>query len=80
MGHLWMSGIRKGIVSDHANHRITLTHEFNALVAQQNRAVKDATFGGWDAEALAAYEERGKRIAALRAELFPLDGSERRII
>jgi hypothetical protein len=46
-------------------------------VAQQNEAVKDSTFGGWDAEEKAGYDERGKRIAALRAELFPVDGTER---
>ena len=62
-------------MSDHANHRIVLTLEFNRLIAQQNRAVKDAPFGGWDAEEKAAYEERGKHIAALHAEVFELEGA-----
>jgi hypothetical protein len=64
-------------LSDNANRRAVLTLEFNALVAQQNRAVKDATFGGWFAEEIAAYEERGKRIETLRAELFPLEEHRR---
>jgi hypothetical protein len=67
-------------VSDHASRRTALTLEFNELVAQQNQAVKDATFGGWGVEQRAAYDERGQRIAALRAELFPLDGAESRFI
>jgi hypothetical protein len=63
---------------DHANRRTVLKMEYNALVAQQNKAMKDATFGGWDAREIAAYDERAKRIAALRAELFPLESSDRR--
>jgi hypothetical protein len=67
-------------LSDHANRRSALTLEFNALVAQQNNAAKDSTFGGWGAEEKAAYEERGRRITALRKELFQLGGTESRII
>jgi hypothetical protein len=65
---------------DHANRRTVLILEFNALVAQQGRTMKDEAFGGWGVEEKAAYEERARRTSALRAELFPLDRSEPRAI
>jgi hypothetical protein len=67
-------------VADPSNRTQAITLEVNALVAQQNKAVKDATFGGWGAEEKAAYDERGKRITTLRGELFQLGGTEPRLI
>ena len=52
-----------------------LTLEINALAALQAKAVKDATFLGWQPRELAAYEERGRRGVALRKELSSLEGS-----
>jgi hypothetical protein len=43
--------------------------ELSELSRQQLKAVKDATFLGWDKTESAAYDERVKRIALLRARL-----------
>jgi hypothetical protein len=47
--------------------------EISALYGKQNKAVKDATFLGWDQTEAAAYAERAKRIAVLRAQLAEID-------
>jgi hypothetical protein len=60
-------------VADSINRRLALTQEINALYALQLEAVKDATFVGWGVQAKATYEERGRRIVALRTELFGLE-------
>jgi len=43
--------------------------ELSELSRQQIKAVKDATFMGWEAADGAAYDERAKRIKLLRAQL-----------
>jgi hypothetical protein len=67
-------------LADTSNRRLAITLEINALSALQIKAVKDATFMGWDAQEKVAYEERSKRIFALRAEMFHLDGTAPGII
>jgi hypothetical protein len=47
--------------------------ELSDLSRQQLKAVKDATFLGWDKTESAAYDERVKRIALLRAQLAEID-------
>jgi hypothetical protein len=47
--------------------------ELSELARQQIKAVKDATFLGWEASEGAAYDERAKRILLLRARLTALD-------
>jgi hypothetical protein len=54
---------------------LPLTLEINPLSALQIKAVKDATFMGWDVQEKAAYEERGRRIVLLRTELSLLADS-----
>jgi hypothetical protein len=51
-----------------------LTAEINELLRLQIKAVKDATFIGWDAAERAAYEERTQRLALLRRQRFELGG------
>jgi hypothetical protein len=47
--------------------------ELSDLSRQQLKAVKDATFLGWDKTESAAYDERVKRIALLRAQLAEIN-------
>jgi hypothetical protein len=63
-------------LSDHANCRTVLIMELDALVEQQNKVLKDVPFGGWDPQEKAAYDGRARRIAALRTELFPVNGTK----
>ena len=47
--------------------------ELGELSKQQIRAVKDATFVGWETTELAAYDERAQRMKLLRTQLAVLD-------
>lgn len=47
--------------------------ELSELSRQQIKAVKDATFLGWEAIEGAAYDERAERIKLLLAQLAVLD-------
>ena len=49
--------------------------EIGELSKQQIRAVKDATFVGWDTAELAAYDERALRMKLLRIQLASLDAT-----
>ena len=49
--------------------------ELGELSKQQIRAVKDATFVGWEKAGIAAYDERAKRMQSLRAKLAVLDAA-----
>ena len=47
--------------------------EITTLARRQIKAVKDATFMGWDPAELVAYEERRVRLVWLRKRLADLD-------
>jgi hypothetical protein len=53
------------LVSD----KLAITAEIAALAKLQIKAVKDATFFGWDTAESAAYDERRKRLRELQTEL-----------
>jgi len=46
-----------------------LTAELLQLTQQQQKALEDATFLGWQPAQLDAYQERGERVSSLRREL-----------
>jgi hypothetical protein len=61
------------------SRRLAITLEISALSAQQITAVQKATFVGWEVSEMAAYEERTKRMALLRAQLAEIDPTIDRI-
>jgi hypothetical protein len=66
-------------VAELPNRRLAITLEIKALSAQQITAVQKATFVGWKANEMAAYDGRTKRIALLRAQLAEIDPTIDRI-
>jgi hypothetical protein len=46
-----------------------LTAELLQLTQQQQKALEDATFLGWQPGQLEAYQERGERVSLLRQQL-----------
>jgi len=58
---------------DFAQRRIEIVAEMTELCRQQIKAVKDATFLGWEPAETTVYSERRDRIGALRRLLAELD-------
>lgn len=63
-------------MADLEKQRAAITAELSDLTRQQIKAVKDATFMGWEPAELAAYETRTKRIAVLRQALTDMGAVE----
>jgi hypothetical protein len=58
------------------SRKVQLTAELLQLMQRQQKAREDATFLGWQAGQLDAYEELGERISVLRKELLLADAKE----
>jgi hypothetical protein len=63
-------------MADLEKQKAEVIAELSDLTRQQIKAVKDATFMGWDPAELAAYEQRNKRIAWLRQTLGSLSTTD----
>ena len=60
-------------MTDFARHRTEIVSEMTELCRLQIKAVKDATFLGWELVETTAYAERRSRIEVLRRQLADLD-------
>jgi hypothetical protein len=52
------------------SRKAQLTAELLHLTQQQQKALEDATFLGWQSGQLEAYQERGERVSQLRQQLI----------
>jgi hypothetical protein len=52
------------------SRKVQLAAKLLRLTEQQHKALEDATFLGWEAGQLDAYQERGERVSLLRQQLM----------
>ncbi|HEX4424710.1 MAG TPA: hypothetical protein VH079_04895 [Terriglobales bacterium] len=56
--------------------KVAISAEIAALAKLQIKAVKDATFFGWDTVESAAYDDRRRKLRTLHAELEAIASGE----
>jgi hypothetical protein len=59
------------------SRKAQLTAELLQLTQEQQKALQDATFLGWQPDRLEAYQERGRRVSLLRQQLSVAIAEER---